>query len=66
MPLKPTSQTLRKGGMTDSEWKELERDVDAVHYRHTERYEDLLEKSTNVEMHPDWYRGPCLCNLCCG
>lgn len=45
--------------MTHREWKDLETmkkgDFD---------YEHLLEKTSSEEEHPEWYNGPCMCELC--
>ena len=49
--------------MTTEEWKELEGIDPAVD---SKRYNELMDETSFVTEHPDWYNGPCCCCLCSG
>lgn len=43
--------------LTESEWKELEREGE---HKRT----DLFDRTLRESEHPEWYDGPCLCHEC--
>jgi len=57
---KPEWMMPNKEKMTHSEWVELESSMEIP----KERCNELLEKTTFVDEHPEWYQGPCHCQLC--
>lgn len=48
--------------MTEKEWKELNDLGDGE--VNPDRFEELIEKTTDEEEHPEGYDGACMCILC--
>jgi hypothetical protein len=44
--------------LTKDEWQNLNDKGEAV-------YPELLKRTRYEEEHPDWYDGPCECQMCC-
>jgi hypothetical protein len=57
-------------GMTKMEWEDLEH-LGELHAEKKiskigmDNYTTLLERTMEVDEHPEDYEGPCLCKLCC-
>ena len=47
--------------MTDSEWDELET-IDQKACK--KRFDYLMALTVKVGEHPEWFAGPCMCELC--